>query len=401
MKLLNALGQRREDQLVLLCARTQVDEGTSAKIRALASDQQLDWDRFYQLAKRHSVLQLVYWQLKNTASSSVPPDLLERFKQQYQANAARNLLLAGEVIRILQSLAAAGVEAVPYKGPALAAYAYDQLSLRRFVDLDILVRKADVIRSKEILAAAGFACPTLWTNAQQDLLLSTQHNLAMSRDSGRLVVELHWEVASSLFASSLKAEDFWPRLETMQLLDTEVKTLSAEDLLLSLCVHGSKHLWERLAWISDVAELLKRRTELDWNALIERAASTRNERMLFLGLSLANSLVDAPLPEDVSARLRGDTAIASLAIRVSRRLFQMGQGMPASIGESLKFNWAVRSGWQSKLRYCQLLFQPTDADIETLSLPRPLRFGYYLMRPFALFWRDRERRFGEVKPGER
>lgn len=388
----DVLGQRREDQLVLLCARTQADEGTGAKIQALASDEQLDWDRFYQLAKSHSVLQLVYRQLSATAASSVPNDQLARLKQHYETNAARNLLLAGELVRILRLLAHDGIDAVPYKGPALAVYAYDQLSLRRFVDLDILVRKTNVIRAKEILIAAGFACPTLWTNAQEDLLLRTQYNLVMTRDSGRLVVELHWEVASSLFASSLHAEAFWGRLETTRLLDAEVKTLSAEDLLLSLCVHGSKHMWERLAWICDVAEILKRRTELNWKVLRDLAASTGNQKMLSLGLSLAHSLLDAPLPEDVSAKLRADHAIASLANRVSRRLLQMGEGLPASVGESLKFNWAVRSGWQSKLRYCRLLFQPTDADIETLPLPRPLRFGYYLMRPFGLFRRVRERR---------
>jgi hypothetical protein len=388
----NQLISRLEDKLILLCARTKVDAETRERIKIIAgSPDKLDWDYVYQLARRHSILPLVYSQL-NAAAENVPPDELARFKKNYQENAARNLLLAGELCRILQTFEAAGIEAVPYKGPSLAVYAYGNAALRRFVDLDILLRKADILRAKRLLTADGFVCGPPWTSAQQALLLETQHNLSLSREEGRLVVELHWEVASSLFASSLQAEDFWRRLETMRFNDMTVKTLSAEDLLLSLCVHGSKHLWDRLEWICDVAELVKTRTDLNWSVLLERATASGNSRMLFLGLELASSLLSAQLPEQVKAKLEADRIVASLAKQVSKRLFGEAGQIPNSISQSIKFNWTVRTGWRSRLRYCRLLLQPTDADIETLPLPWPLSFAYYLMRPFGLLKRDRERR---------
>jgi hypothetical protein len=397
MPSLDALSDQRmlrvEDELVLLCSRVNGNPETNARIKAITRPPaEVDWDYVYQLARRHSVLPLIYLQLITTAAENIPSDQLARLKENYQDNAARNLFLTAELCRILQTFEAAGIEAVPYKGPALAVYAYGKLALRRFVDLDILVRKADTLRATELLIAGGFVCNTLWTNAQQTLLLRTQHNLPLSREGGRLVVELHWEVASNLFASSLQAEEFWGRLETMRLNNVTVKCLSAEDLLLSLCVHGSKHLWERLAWICDVAELVKRRTDLNWNVLLERAASTGNDRMLFLGLFLANSLLDAPLPEPVKSKLESENAVASLAKQVSKRLFGGVEQAQVSISQSIRFNWAVREGWRSRLRYCSLLLQPTDADIETIPLPRPFSFAYYLMRPFGLLRRDRKRR---------
>jgi hypothetical protein len=383
---------RREDELVLLCARTQVDEQTSARIQAIAaSPEEVDWDYVYALARRHSVVPLVYFQL-NANAVPVPPDKLARFKDNYQSNAARNLLLTAELGNVLQSLEAAGIEAVPYKGPALAVYAYGNLMLRRFVDLDILVRKADVSRAKEILMSEGFVCGAPWTSVQQALLLRTQHNLAMSREEGRLVVELHWEVVSGLFASSLQAEEFWGRLSTMTLNNATVKSLATEDLLLSLCVHGSKHLWERLAWICDVAQIMKSQEVIDWDTLFQRAEATGSARMLLLGLSLANNLLDAPLPAQAQSRVESDSVVPGLVSEVSRRLFASGEPMAITIGQSFRFNWAVRSDLSSRLRYCRLLLQPTDADIETLPLPRPLSFVYYLMRPFGLLKRDRSRR---------
>jgi Uncharacterised nucleotidyltransferase len=387
----DGLTLRVEDKLILLCARANADAEIRARIESVTSANEIDWDYFYQLARRHSVVPLIYKQLSSIPAAKIPADQLARLKANYQENLARNLLLTAELCRILQTLAAEGIEAVPYKGPALAIYAYGKLDLRRFVDLDILVRKADVLRAKDLLTAQGFICGTPWTDAQQALLMRTQHNLSLSREDGRLLVELHWEVASSLFASSLQAEDLWGRLNTMRLNDVTVQSLSTEDLLLSLCVHGSKHFWERLAWICDVAELVKKYSDLNWTVLLERAASTNNDRMLFLGLYLANRLMDAPLPGNVKSQTEAEVII-SLAMKVEKRLFgDIGQP-PVSIGQSFKFNWAVRAGWRSRLRYCRLLFQPTDADIETVPLPRPLSFVYYLMRPLGLFRRDRERR---------
>jgi hypothetical protein len=392
---------RLEDKLILLCARTKVDAETSERIKVIAgSPDKLDWDYIYQMARRHSVLPLIYAQL-GTAAENVPSHQLARFKKNYQDNAARNLWLTAELCRILQSFEAVGIEAVPHKGPALAVYAYGNPALRRFVDLDILVRKADTLRAIELLTAEGFVCGAPWTNAQAALLLRTQHNLSLSRHEGRLIVELHWELASSLFASSFQAEDLWERLQTMRLNNAAVKCLSSEDLLLSLCVHGSKHHWERLAWICDIAELVKRHTDMNWSLVLERASIEGNERMLFLGLYLAASLLDAPLPEQVKAKFEAEKIVARLADNISHRLFAVDGQTPLTIRQSFRFNWQLRSGWRSRAMYCRHVLQPSDADVKTFRLPGSLSFAYYLIRPFGLLRRDRERRGSKVDAPDR
>lgn len=390
---------RVEDELLLLCARTPVEEKTRQRIIAITSSPaEVDWDYLFRLARRHSVLPLVYTQLNQLVAENIPDPDFSRFRKSYRDNAARNLFLNAELCRLLNALKTAGIEAVPYKGPVLAVYAYGNLALRRFVDLDILVRKSDVLRAKEVLEGQGFKCSVPWTRAQQSLLLKTQHNLSLSREDGRLIVELHWEVASKLFASSLQAEEFWERLETTSLGNVPVKSLAAEDLLLSLCVHGSKHLWERLAWICDIAQIVKTRDGLDWDTLLHRAETTGSARMLLLGLCLANRLLDAPLPAQVVSLAAADRVLPELIDEVTKRLFASSEPMAITIGQSFRFNWAVRTDLRSRLRYCRLLLQPTDADIETLPLPRPFTFVYYLMRPFALLKRDRGRREAVPSP---
>ncbi|MGH9967415.1 MAG: nucleotidyltransferase domain-containing protein [Pyrinomonadaceae bacterium] len=390
----NITGQfslRPEHELVVCCARTQVSDQTSERIKELLQGA-IDWEFVYSFALTHFVLSLLYPTLSTIAPSSVPPEQLSRLKDYYQKNAGRNLYLTGELGRILLDFAAAGIEAIPYKGPALAVSAYGKLELRRFVDLDIMVRKADVLRAKELLVARGYQCGVAWTDAQQSLLLRTQHNFGLSRDKGRMIVELHWEVASDLFASSFQAEQLWDRLEPLTLLDFSVKSLSVADLFLSICVHGSKHLWTRLAWICDVAEILRTRADLDWQEVWERARLTGTERMMLLGLYLAHHLLDAPLPDDLKANVASDKALALLAQKVYGRLFCGAALEQPTLRESFKFNMRLRPDWRSRMRYCRFLLRPTDGDVRAVQLPRPLSFAYYIMRPLRLFKTDRERR---------
>jgi hypothetical protein len=287
---------------------------------------------------------------------------------------------------LIELFAGSGIEAIPFKGPLLALFAYGDLSLRRFIDLDIMVRKADVLRARELLLAEGFDSAKSLKLDQQQLLLRTQHNMQFTRDEGKLIVELHWEVASHLFASSVQADELWQDLTTAELNDIVVKTLSADDLLFSLCVHGSRHLWQRLAWICDVAELINHQ-KLNWQALLARAAKTDSERMFFLGLYLAEDLLGASLPADLKQRCLSDERLVALARNVVEHLFNGPEHVPASSSEMFKYNFGVRKTWRSRARYFLFILRPTDEDLGSHSLPGGLSFAYYLMRPFRLIFK--------------
>ena len=368
--------------LLLCCARTTVAPQLVARLRELAATD-VDWEYLFLLARRHAVVPLLYVQLERHASDVVPHEFLRKLKQQYLENSARNTVLTAELCRLLGLFADAGVEAIPYKGPALAAFAYDNLALRRFVDLDVIVKKSDVLKAREILLSQGYAPTKSLSLEQQELLLRTQHNIQFARDNRRLIVELHWEVAPHLFASSLSAEQLWQHLETIDINGTQVKTLAADDLLFSLCVHGSRHLWERLSWICDVAELIQRRT-FNWTGLLERAATADTERMFLLGLFLAEKLLDARLPPEVKQRCAADERLQALADNVVEHLFNGTTHVPATSREIFRYNIRVRKTLSARARYVVYALRPTDSDLRGRSFPSALNFVYYFIRPFRL-----------------
>jgi hypothetical protein len=377
------VASRREHELLLLCARTSVGVEAAGCIKALARGG-LDWDYLLGLARRHTVLPLLHRQLGAHAGDAVPRDVRRRLGEKFRDNAARNLLLAGELVRITKFLEAEGVHALAYKGPALAASAYGDLSLRRFLDLDIIVRLRDVPRAKGLLRSLGFSVPGGLSRSQENALLRSQHNLALARGGGKMTVELHWDVAPRRFAAVPLGEEVWARAVAVGLCGGEVKTLSPEDLLVALCVHGTKHFWERLAWVCDVAELLNSNPNLDWPLTLGLARDARVERMLLLALGLASELLGAPLPGGLPRLARADADAARLSREVAARMFDGTEFEPLSIARGVSFNLRARRRLVEKARYIRFILTPTDGDLSALRLPAGLTFAYHLLRPFRL-----------------
>ena len=371
-----------ENEFLLCCARTTAAPHIRARLRELAA-KSIDWEYLFLLARRHAVVPLIYRQLEKNASDLVPEEHLRKLKQNFQENSARNTVLAAELGRLVGLFADFGIEAIPYKGPVLSLFAYGNLSLRRFVDLDVIVKKTDVLKAREILLSEGYTPSYSLSLTQHELLLRTQHNLQFSSDNGRSIVELHWEVAPHLFASSVSAEQIWQNLITIELNGTILKTLSPDDLLFSLCVHGSRHLWEKLSWICDVAELVARHN-FKWTVLLERAVAADTERMFLLGLHLAHELLDAPLPDEVKRRRASDEQLKALAADVIEHLFNGTTHIPATSREIFRYNIRVRKTLGARARYLAYMLRPTDSDVSRHTLPSTMSFVYYLMRPIRL-----------------
>ena len=77
------------------------------------------------------------------------------------------------------------------------------------------------------------------------------------------MVEIHWAFMESFFGFDYEKEDVFGRSQVVSVHGKDVPTLSNEDLLIILCVHGSKHYWKRLSWIFDIAKLIEAQS-IDW-----------------------------------------------------------------------------------------------------------------------------------------
>jgi len=361
-----------------------MEEAHVARLRQLL-DFALDWDFVLSFAERHGLIPLLYFNLHACAPEKVPPAVYEKLRERFRRISALNMYLSGELRRLLKLFTAHEIDAIPYKGPALAAKAYGNIALRHFCDLDILVRRRDVLGVTKLLSAEGYALYPPLNAVQQSMMLRTQCNLPFTRDANRSIVEIHWRVSARLFSSPLDEDSMWENLHTDAFEGMQVNALAPEDLLLSLCVHGTKHLWERLSWITDIAQLLEVHPGLNWASLLERARRTGTERMLLLGIYVAHDLLGARLPEQAGEALQANPEIVPLANQIYARLFA-GESEALGMYGYFIFQLKARPRLRDKFNYCRYAISPTEEDLTLLTLPAPLSFIYYLLRPLRMLW---------------
>ena len=391
-----AAGTRLENELLLSCARSCVSPERPERVRSLLREE-IDWEYLLRTASRHGVLPLLYRRLNDTCPDAVPAPVLNRLRDDFHDNARRNLLLAGELLKLVSLLGAHGIPAIPYKGPVLAASLYGNLSLRQFCDLDIMVRREDVARAREMLMSHGYRPAHYPTRALETAHLEAMYHCEFDAADGRVQVELHWAPAWSYLFSYPEAQRLWERLETVSFAGKEILTFSPEDLLLLLCLHGGKHTWQRLGWICDVAKLLVVHKGMDWGWVMRRAHAVGSERMVFLGFFLASDVLGTVLPKDVLRRVRADPVVGSLAAWVRQRLFREAKWRLRGF-ERFLFYLKMKPGLPERILYClgfgRKVIIPTVLEWELMPLPDFLFPVYYLLRPMRLaakYW------FGPVK----
>jgi len=355
-----------ELELLLRFTWRQVDAEGIRRIAELAA-RDLDWDRLALVARLHGLVPLLHRTLSGLASSRVPQAVLARLKSQSEAIRFQNLVLAQELLAALRVLESAGVTAMPYKGPALAVFLYQDIALRQFSDIDLLVRPRDAVKAKRILMRLGYVpyralsdrWDAAWVRIHQEFLLVVPHK--------QFFVDLSWCFAPAIWRLPKIADPTWRRLGRLSLLGASVPWPDAEDLLLILCLHGSKHKWEELKWIVDVAELLRTRPELDWRRLTDDARRMGAYRMLAICLVLASELLDAPIPRELLDRFRSTPSVASLA---------------AEVCDDLCASTAKPAGITDRLSHIQgrLSFLARAADRSTMRWAcRALHFGYFVL----------------------
>ncbi|HYN80743.1 MAG TPA: nucleotidyltransferase family protein [Gemmatimonadaceae bacterium] len=377
--------RRPEYQLLLDCARVSLTgERRSRMNRTIECG--IDWQLFLRTAHYHGMLPVVYLRLSETGVSVVPPTVMSWLRRSFQETTWRNTLLAGELTRVLDLLASHSIDAVPFKGPVLAALAYENVAMRQFGDLDLLVQPHERARTRELLLGDGYTMYDGWSHVDE---LNHEYTLVGTRGGVRL--DVHWKLFPRAVLP-VKPDRLRQQLAEVRIGDRTVRTFSPEDTLLILCVHADTHAWERLKWISDIARLVTSHPGLDWAKSVEIADSTGSERILLLGLRLADDLLGAASPEQVITRARTSRHVTRLANTVSERLFEPAATDVEADRDKSLLQLRSRDRLWHKL---WLAATPNESDWEVMRLPGSLSALYYVIRPFRLL-RKYGRRVGSA-----
>jgi hypothetical protein len=174
----NSLLARPEIKLLLCCGTTHISETRAEQIRSLIQTD-LDWPLLLETAGRHGLIPLLYRHLGKPGTDAVPPSVVERLRNHFYLNARHNALLTEELNRLVSVFDEQGVAVIPFKGPALAEELYGDIGCREIYDLDVLVKREDVLRAMDLMASLGYTAQSKFTKSQMTAYLAA-HNKSPS-----------------------------------------------------------------------------------------------------------------------------------------------------------------------------------------------------------------------------
>ena len=327
----------------------------------------LDWSEVLRLAEHHGVLQLAARNLIEHARG-LPAEVERTLRSAYQANLRSSLWFAAELARIMQHFERRQLRAIPYKGAVLAQSLYHDLSLRSFSDLDFLISPADFERAKQVLAEIGYRPSAELTSAVERFWLRKGYERSFDGAAGKNLVELQWAFLPHFYGVDLGVEDVMARAGRTVVGRCEMPCLSAEDLLLVLCLHAAKHLWTRLIWISDIAETLRTQT-IDYSLVFSQARTLGIARILGVSFWLVKNMLRTGIPEAAEEMIAADPRVPVLGSEFAERLARGAAYDFVSI-EYFRLILKLRERRGDRLRYLWRLFwTPGVGDIAAVRLP--------------------------------
>jgi len=360
--------------LIIECCKT--DQNTT-NIKKSISDIH-DWKEFINLAFSHGVFPLVYHTLK-TYDKLIPNDILKSMKTHNRNIAQQNMLMSVELIKVMKLLKENNIEAIAFKGPTLAQMAYGDISLRQFSDLDILIAQEDILKAYNLLSTFS-TTETKYEYLQNDLYMDKLNDITFIHNTNNILIELHWNLFQKQFSDTFSFSDILKTKQDLQIQHHTFSIFSNEILLVYLCMHGSKHSWERISWILDIDRILRIHQDLDWDFIEQQAKKLECETMLDLGLSLTKKLFDTPIMYKYNSNPKlieyVETSFTDLPL--TKTEFTINYN-------GFKFRYMLHDNFLSKTRYLLKTLFPINAqDVSFVQLPQKLYFLYYAIKPLRL-----------------
>ena len=360
--------------------RAAVSQQNPVRLHALSTG--VRWRILLDLAERHGVQPLLYQGLSR-AEGLVPAPEMRVLAQLYQANLHRSLLLARELIHLVDHLASKGVEVLPYKGLAIAESLYGDMALRQAGDIDLLIHTRDLAPMQQAVRELGYVPQSNLSAAQQRASLKSGYECVFDGRAGRNLLELQWAILPRFYAIDFSQDDLFRRAVSISVAGHAMKTPSPEDLFLVLSVHAAKHVWGRLIWLCDLARIMIL-PQLDWAWIAEQARNLGIVRLLRVSLLLTSRLVDVAIPAAADLNLGTDTNADSLVTEIQRHIAGPQEFSVESVAY-FRLMLRLRENRRDHMRFLsRLALTPGPTEWAALRLPDVLFPLYRVVRLWRL-----------------
>ena len=374
-----------EISLLLCCSQTRLDNAIEKQINSLVQ-QDIDWDYLITLASRHGVLPLLFNSLNNICPKAIPKEVLSNLRSFSQKNIQRNLLLTNQLLKILEIFRVNGIDAVPFKGPMLAASVYGNLAYRQFSDLDILVHKKDFLKAKQLLLCNQYQ---IHLSKMEEIFLSNHaFQTSFQHLNGMSNIDLHWGIAPRKPRLHSRFDCLWSNLESVSIAGKSVLSFSPESTLVIQCINATKEAHRQLLKQNcDINEIIQKYPNLSWDTVLHQAQQLGCRRLVLIGLHVTQKLYGTILPDQIMKNIASLPIIKQLSEELKQRFFWDADELEKNFAKSYFINKHNFQTTELRDRIPYLIdkiITPHAEDRQFVSLPPSLYYLYYLIRPIRL-----------------
>jgi hypothetical protein len=354
----------------------------------------MDWMEYIRLVDRHRTPALSWAALGRVPGLEIPEPARQQLQKRSNASrmqaVSQCLLLAG----VLKGFNHAGISAMTMKGPILSLELYGDVGLRQSHDLDLMVTPEDLARAQACLESMGWRQDAAWfplSPRQWDSFLRHEYDLHFVHSHGNCILELHWR---SRWEVRDQTEARWAGSVPGVWQGGLYKAMSPIDQVLYLCSHGGIHAWSRAKWLGDMARI-HAEGRVDWQAALDQASRTGQERALLICLCLLQDVYGLPVPD-----LPGNPWRNLPSFLIARPLHNLKMSEdPAAFGALVMIRENFRRIRYERLAVPQRTWRVHLAefafrreDFRVLRLPDRFYWAYIPLRPFLWVWRHVMRR---------
>jgi hypothetical protein len=371
----------------VFAAARQVGGDVASTALDEVADHVADWSIVHRGLAYHSLIGLAVPAL--LGADAVPASIRALLVAERGAHVVGVMNRLRELVRIARALETAGIRHLFIKGIALSVQLYGDPVARGGRDIDVLVERARTRDAEAILRDLGYVRPIHAAPVQPDEATPAKESGWVHGES-RILVELHDRLCENHALLPWDFEMLWADREAVTIAGMAVPAMARHRLPVYLAVHGIRHGWQRLMWLTDLAATLDSHAAWD-DALVAARKEGLEGTMLHVGWALHHWLarpvpasvlangarrIDVRLLNWLVARLHDGPRWYEAEPRSSVRRFIAGSVWSRSITYAMK---PTRAFWRRQLAWDMT----SPQDRAAFALPDRLGWMYPLIRPFG------------------
>jgi N-acetylglucosaminyldiphosphoundecaprenol N-acetyl-beta-D-mannosaminyltransferase len=289
------------DRIILLTSHIKPNKATLHKLR-VESSLIRDWSHVDKVLISHGCSSMFYRQICNLPEfKKIDKVIVDRIISEIEKDTLKNEAVYQTFSEIITTFNKLGIDFITLKGVILAKWLYEDVSLRKISEIELLLPEKDLHVAVETLKKRGFALENNDFQIKPESLgeIVSYPVLVRNNIPVKLFVRLHG--ASNSY--KIDIDKVFKKTEVFWISGTDIRMLSLYDMLIHLCVNFHEHFitgYVELKAFFDIVGILDIHAEkIKWDEFISRCKTHSCEEIVMKYIVMAHEYCNAPVPESI------------------------------------------------------------------------------------------------------